>query len=65
MIKYGHLQLNDACDRLMQEKLTPFGGQAGLVAMDREGNIRFIFNTERMYRASRSSDSEPMVAIYK
>ena len=50
LLKYGKMSLADACEKTMQEKVTPFGGQAGLVALDHEGNIKYVFNTKRMYR---------------
>lgn len=40
------------------------GGDGGLVALDRRGNIAMPFNSEGMYRAAVSGDGRPRVAIY-
>lgn len=40
------------------------GGDGGLVALDRRGNIAMPFNSEGMYRAAANGDGRPRVAIY-
>lgn len=40
------------------------GGDGGLVAVDRRGNIAMPFNSEGMYRACIGRDGRPRVAIY-
>jgi L-asparaginase/beta-aspartyl-peptidase (threonine type) len=40
------------------------GGDGGLVAVDRRGNIAMPFNSEGMYRAAVGGDGRPRVAIY-
>ena len=47
------------------EKLVKIGGEGGLIAIDKEGNIELPFNSEGMYRAKKSSDSEIFIGIYK
>lgn len=65
LLKYEKMSLSDACEKTMQQKLTPFGGQAGLVALDSKGSIKFVFNTPRMYRASITTSGEPQILLYK
>lgn len=40
------------------------GGDGGLVAIDRRGNVAMPFNSEGMYRAAVAGDGRPRVAIY-
>jgi beta-aspartyl-peptidase (threonine type) len=45
-------------------KLTKLGGDGGLIAVDGEGNIELIFNSEGMYRGIHQQGKEPSVLIY-
>ena len=40
------------------------GGDGGIIAMDKFGNIGISFNSEGMYRAYINSDGKPVVEIY-
>ena len=50
---------------LVMKELPEWKSGAGLVAVDRHGNIAMPFNTEGMYRGSVSSSSPVYVAIYE
>ena len=41
------------------------GGEGGLIAVDRMGNVSLPFNSEGMYRAWITSGREAQVAIYR
>ena len=41
------------------------GGDGGLIAIDRTGNIAMPYNSAGMYRASVSSTTRPMVATFR
>jgi L-asparaginase / beta-aspartyl-peptidase len=45
-------------------RLTELGGEGGLIAVDRDGNISLPFNSEGMYRAYATSDGESEILIY-
>ncbi|HET6245171.1 MAG: isoaspartyl peptidase/L-asparaginase [Bacteroidetes bacterium] len=64
MLLYHNIDLNQACEKTMKEKLTPFGGHAGLVAMDKEGNVKFIHNSHRMYRGYKGSGEKTLIELY-
>ena len=51
LMDYGGLSLSEACERVVMEKLPALGGEGGLIAVDREGNVALPFNSEGMYRA--------------
>ena len=65
LMEYKGLSLKQACDIVVMEKLVKIGGEGGLIAIDKEGNIELPFNSEGMYRAKKSSDSEIFIGIYK
>jgi len=50
LIEYKGLSLQEACRIVVHDKLVPFGGEGGLIAVDAKGNIALPFNSEGMYR---------------
>jgi beta-aspartyl-peptidase (threonine type) len=65
LIEYKGLSLKQACDLVVQDKLVKIGGEGGLIAIDKNGNIELPFNSEGMYRAKKSSDTDIYIGIYK
>lgn len=65
LMEYGGLSLNEACERVVLEKLPALGGSGGLIAIDREGNVVLPFNSEGMYRAYAYAGDTPSVGIYR
>jgi len=65
LIEYKGLTLKQACDLVVMDKLVKIGGEGGLIAMDNKGNIELPFNSEGMYRAKKTSDSNIYIGIYK
>ena len=65
LIDYKGLSLKAACDEVVHDKLVKIGGEGGLIAIDKDGNIEMPFNSEGMYRACRDSDGRNEVSIYK
>jgi beta-aspartyl-peptidase (threonine type) len=65
LMEYKNLSLQQACDTVIQERLLQIGGDGGLIAVDSKGNACFSFNTEGMYRGSKTSDGKTYVGIYK
>jgi len=65
LIEYKGLSLEEACRIVVMEKLVKLGGEGGLIAIDKMGNISLPFNSEGMYRASMKSGEEEYIAIYK
>jgi len=63
LMKYGNLDLNQACLKAVMEHLTDLGGDGGVVAIDAKGNISMPFNCEGMYRACKTPEEE-VIAIY-
>jgi len=64
LIKYRGMKVQEAADAVIREKLVEMGGTGGVVAMDRQGNVAFSFNTPGMYRGSRTAKGR-YTAIYR
>jgi len=65
LIAYKGLSLREACDEVVMNKLVKIGGEGGLIAIDKEGNIELSFNSDGMYRAMKCNDTAIFTAIYK
>lgn len=64
-IEYQKKTLKEATKDVIQNKLTKLGGTGGVVALDKNGNMSFEFNTAGMYRASMNDAGELVLKIYK
>jgi len=65
LIEYKGFSLKEACNLVVKDKLVKIGGEGGLIALDAEGNIELCFNSEGMYRASKKSNEDVYLGIYK
>jgi len=59
------LSLKAASEEVIHKRILEIGGDGGLIAVDSEANIAMPFNTEGMYRASKSSNGTEEISIYK
>jgi beta-aspartyl-peptidase (threonine type) len=64
LMEYKGMSLEQACHEVVNVKLVKRGGEGGLIAVDRWGNICLPFNSEGMYRAF-ANHEQCTVAIYK
>ncbi len=65
MMEYGKFTLKDAANEMVMKKLPALGGDGGLIAVDKNGNIAMPFCTEGMYRGFIKSTGEKVVKIFK
>ncbi len=65
MMEFGKMKLIDAANELVMKKLPSLGGDGGLIAVDKDGNIAMPFCTEGMYRGFIKNTGEKSVKIYK
>jgi beta-aspartyl-peptidase (threonine type) len=65
LIEYKGMSLEDASHHVVKQKLLSMGGEGGLIAIDREGNIALPFNSDGMYRASLKEGEEAYLGIYR
>lgn len=57
--------LDEAADHVVNDELVKAGGEGGVIAIDRHGNIAAPFNSEGMYRASVDTDGNLNISIYR
>jgi beta-aspartyl-peptidase (threonine type) len=65
LMEYKGLSVKEAADEVVMHKLVDMGGDGGVIAMDRDGNIAMPFNTTGMYRGWIDEDGKVTVEIYK
>jgi L-asparaginase / beta-aspartyl-peptidase len=64
LVELQGMKVDDAAHTLL-DKVKKLGGDGGLIAVDKNGNVSMAFNTEGMYRAMLKSDGTMSVEIYK
>lgn len=64
LMEYRALTVQLAADTVIKQKLQKLGGDGGVIALDKFGNIGISFNSEGMYRAYIDRDGKPVVEIY-
>ena len=65
LMEYKGWNLKQATDELIMKKVPQLGGDGGLIAVDKDGNVVMPFNTAGMYRGYIKSDGKPVVKIYE
>jgi len=65
LMEYGQLSLQEAMDRVVNNKLKQLNGEGGMIGVDGKGNYAMIFNSAGMYRAVKNSDNFSQVLIYQ
>jgi len=64
LMEYKGLDVVEASKTVL-DKMAKLGGNGGLIALDKNGNMSMPFNTEGMYRGSVTADGKIDVLIYK
>ncbi|MDN3586717.1 isoaspartyl peptidase/L-asparaginase [Pedobacter aquatilis] len=64
LMEYKGLSV-DAASKIAIENVGKMGGDGGLIALDKKGNMSMPFNTEGMYRGAITADGKIEVSIYK
>jgi len=65
LMEYSQLSLQEAMDRVVNNKLKQLNGEGGMIGVDGKGNYAMIFNSAGMYRAVKNSDNFSQVLIYQ
>lgn len=65
LMEYKGMTLQEAAAEVIQKKIPALGGDGGIVAIDKDGNVAMEFNTDGMYRATMNSKGELIIKIYK
>ncbi|MFT4684640.1 MAG: beta-aspartyl-peptidase (threonine type) [Urechidicola sp.] len=64
LMEHKNMTLKEASEEVIHKRILEIKGDGGLIAVDTKGNIAMPFNTEGMYRASKSSNGKEEVLIY-
>ncbi len=65
LMQYKGLTLEEAAYEVIQNKIPNLGGDGGIIAIDKNGNMVAEFNTAGMYRATMNDKGELNIGIYK
>lgn len=65
LMEYKGMSLKDAAYEVIHNKMGGLGGDGGIVAIDKDGNVTMEFNTAGMYRAHMNADGELVIGIYE
>lgn len=58
LIEYKGMNLDQACEMVVKEKLKRLGGEGGVIAVNSKGEHCFCFNSSGMFRGVRTNNSE-------
>ena len=64
MMEYKGVTLQEAAKEVIQKKVPELGGDGGIIAIDKDGNVSMEFNTAGMYRAHMNANGDLKVGIY-
>ncbi|WP_139853988.1 isoaspartyl peptidase/L-asparaginase family protein [Aequorivita sinensis] len=64
LMEYKGMSLQDAAKEVIHKKVPALGGDGGIVAIDKDGNVAMEFNTAGMYWASMNAEGELEIGIY-
>jgi len=64
LMEHGGMKLQEAAQTVL-DTVKQLGGTGGLIAIDRNGEIALLFNTNGMYRGHVEPDGKFVVEIYK
>lgn len=64
LVGYKKMSLSEAANQVVMKTLTDMKAEAGIIALDRGGNIAMPYNTEGMFRGSIRADGQRNIAIY-
>ena len=65
LMEYKGMSLQDAMNKVVNDKLVKMDGEGGMIGVDAQGNAAMIFNSAGMYRAMRNSTGKKYIGIYK
>ncbi|PYF76637.1 isoaspartyl peptidase/L-asparaginase family protein [Pedobacter nutrimenti] len=64
LMEYKNMGVAEAA-KVVLDKVGKMGGDGGLIALDKKGNVTMPFNTEGMYRGTVTADGKIEIQIYK
>ena len=65
LMEYNDKPIEAAANEVIMKKQVELGGEGGIIAVDKDGNIALTFNSAGMYRGFVKADGNTQVYIYK
>lgn len=65
LMEYKNMGLQEAMDKVVNEKLVKMAGEGGMIGVDAKGNIALVFNSAGMYRGVKNNKGIDLVSIFK
>jgi beta-aspartyl-peptidase (threonine type) len=65
LMEYKGLNLKEASELVVNDKLVKAGGSGGVICVDKSGNISMPFNSSGMFRGFATADGKEGIFIYK
>ncbi len=65
LMEYKGLSLKESAALVIQKKLPELGGDGGIIAVDKNGNMVMEFNTQGMFRATMNDKGELYIGMFK
>ena len=65
LMEYKGMSLQEAMEKVVNEKLVSLQGEGGMIGVDSNGNYAMVLNSAGMYRAVRTDKGFEQVLIYK
>jgi beta-aspartyl-peptidase (threonine type) len=64
LMEYKGMTVQKAAEEVIINRLKPAGGEGGIIAVDKDGNIAMVFNSPGMYRGCADSNGRHELAIF-
>lgn len=64
LMEYKGMTVQKAAGEVIINRLKPAGGEGGIIAVDKDGNIALVFNSPGMYRGCADNKGRHEVAIF-
>ena len=64
LMRYKNMTVDQALEEVIGQ-IQDLGGDGGMIALDKDGNVAWDFNTAGMYRGYRKSTGENIIEIYE
>ncbi|MEX2327955.1 MAG: isoaspartyl peptidase/L-asparaginase, partial [Pseudomonadales bacterium] len=64
-VAYKGISLSQAAEEVVMNKLVDMGADGGIIGLDANANVVFMFNSEGMYRAAIDKSGKEIIAIFK
>ncbi len=64
LMEYQGMTVQKAAEEVIMNRLKPAGGEGGIIAVDKDGNIALVFNSPGMYRGAADGNGRHEVAIF-